>query len=228
MKKQSISTDSISKKERLNQLLMERCQTMKQFDLSFGYDLSLVAGVDEAGRGPLAGPVVAAAVIMPLSANILGIDDSKKTKEAERQRLYDEIIESCIGYGIGMVWQDEIDQINILEATKKAMALALNAIKPSVVLIDAVPLLGLSVPAHGIVKGDEQSYAIAAASILAKVTRDRIMIELDRVYPEYQFAKHKGYGTALHYKALNAYGPSPIHRRTFLRKWRDQIASDGD
>jgi len=177
----------------------------------------LIGGMDEAGRGPLAGPVVAAAVIMPLDCPIEGVDDSKQVSEKKRERLFDEIIEKAVAYKIVAVDEKVIDDVNILNATKKAMAECVQglSVRPDVVLVDAVKL-ALEVPTKAIIKGDALSYSIAAASILAKVYRDRLMRDYDRIYPEYGFAKHKGYGTKDHIEALRTYGPCPIHRRSFI------------
>ena len=177
----------------------------------------LIGGMDEAGRGPLAGPVVAAAVIMPLDCPIEGVDDSKKVSEKKREKLFDEIIEKAVAYKICLADEKVIDDINILNATKKAMTecVAGLSVTPDIMLVDAVKL-ALEVPTKAIIKGDALSYSIAAASILAKVYRDRLMREYDRLYPEYGFAKHKGYGTKDHIDALRTYGPCPIHRRTFI------------
>jgi len=177
----------------------------------------LIGGMDEAGRGPLAGPVVAAAVIMPLDCPIEGVDDSKQVSEKKRERLYDEIIEKAVAYKIVAVDEKVIDEVNILNATKKAMTECVSGlvVRPDVVLVDAVKL-ALEVPTKAIIKGDALSYSIAAASILAKVYRDRLMRDYDRIYPEYGFAKHKGYGTKDHIEALRTYGPCPIHRRSFI------------
>lgn len=221
--KQTEKTDKAASKLAFATL---KCKAMQAFDVSYGYEAAQIAGVDEAGRGPLAGPVVAAAVIMPADSKILGIDDSKKLTEAMREARYAEILETCIAYGVGIVDHEDIDAINILEATKKAMSMALEALEPKVILIDAVALKGQNVPVHGIIKGDEQSFAIAAASIIAKVTRDRLMIDYDRLYPEYGFATHKGYGTKKHYAVLDQIGPSPIHRKTFLRKWSEALENN--
>lgn len=182
----------------------------------------LIAGMDEAGRGPLAGPVVAAAVIMPLDCPIEGVDDSKKVSEKKRERLFEEIVEKAIAYKICLADRDVIDDINILNATKKAMTecVAGLSVRPDVVLIDAVKL-PLDVPTKAIIKGDALSYSIAAASILAKVYRDRLMREYDKLYPAYGFAKHKGYGTKEHIDALRTVGPCPIHRRTFITHFVD-------
>ena len=182
----------------------------------------LIAGMDEAGRGPLAGPVVAAAVIMPLDDIIEGVDDSKKVSEKKREILYDKIIEKAIAYKICLADERVIDDINILNATKKAMTECVEglSVRPDIVLVDAVKL-ALEVPTKAIIKGDALSYSIAAASILAKVYRDRLMREYDMIYPAYGFAKHKGYGTKDHIDAIRTVGPSPIHRRTFITHFVD-------
>lgn len=180
-----------------------------------GYQL--IAGIDEAGRGPLAGPVVAASVILPRYKKIFGLDDSKKLSEKERQSLYDQIIDTSISFSVKEVGHEEIDRINILQATKKAMFLAVEGLwqKPEFLLIDHLTLPSLSLPQQGITGGDGLSNSIAAASILAKVTRDRLMMAYHTEYPQYGFDRHKGYPTKGHYGALEKYGPCPIHRRTF-------------
>ena len=182
---------------------------------------SIVCGIDEAGRGPLAGPVCAAAVILPEGCEIEGINDSKKLTEKKREQLYDVIIEKALAYGIATADEKEIDEINILQATYLAMNRAFQKleIKPDMALVDGNRDPKLGIPTQTIVKGDARSMSIAAASILAKVTRDRFMLEMDKKYPEYQFAKHKGYGTKLHYEMLTEYGPSEIHRMTFLKSF---------
>ena len=182
----------------------------------------LIGGMDEAGRGPLAGPVVAAAVIMPLDDIIEGVDDSKKVSEKKREKLYDLIIEKAIAYKICLADDKVIDDINILNATKKAMKECVEglSVRPDIVLVDAVKL-ALEVPTKAIIKGDALSYSIAAASILAKVYRDRLMREYDMIYPAYGFAKHKGYGTKEHIDAIRTVGPSPIHRRSFITHFVD-------
>ncbi len=180
-----------------------------------------VAGVDEAGRGPLAGPVCAAAVILPVDCVIEGLDDSKKLSEKKREKLYDIIIEKAISYNIQLVDNEVIDDINILNATYLAMTNAVNNldVKPDFVLIDGNRLPPeLKTPSEAIVKGDSKSMSIAAASILAKVTRDRLMLELASEYPEYEFERHKGYGTKLHCEKLREFGPCKIHRKTFIGK----------
>ena len=188
--------------------------------LAEGY--SLICGVDEAGRGPLAGPVCAAAVILPVDLEIEGLNDSKKLSDARRRALYDVIVEQAVAYGIALVDEKTIDEINILQATFLAMGRAVEqlAVTPDLALVDGnrEPDFG-EIPVRTIVKGDSRSASIAAASILAKVTRDRFMEEQDALYPQYGFAVHKGYGTRAHYDALREYGPCPIHRRTFLKKF---------
>lgn len=181
----------------------------------------VVCGVDEAGRGPLCGPVCAAAVILPVDCEIEGINDSKKLSEKKRDMLYDIIKEKALAYSVVMVDAKTIDEINILQATFKAMREAVEglSIKADIALIDGNQKPGLSIEERTLVKGDAKSISIAAASILAKVTRDRYCIEMDEKYPQYQFAKHKGYGTKLHYEMLDQYGPCPQHRVTFLKKW---------
>ena len=183
-----------------------------------------ICGIDEAGRGPLAGPVVVASVIMPADSMIEGVNDSKKVSEKKREKLFELIKEEAISYGIGISWQDEIDEINILEATKKSLTQSIKElkVKPEIILVDALRNIDtLGVPYRSIIKGDAKSYSIAAASILAKVTRDRIMRQMDEVYPEYGFAKHKGYGTASHMAAIREFGLCPIHRRSFTKKFHD-------
>ena len=179
----------------------------------------LIAGVDEAGRGPLAGPVVAAAVILYPGAEILGINDSKQLSEKKREALYPEIVEKSMAVGVGIVGPGRIDEINILQATYEAMRKAVGTLcfQPDLLLVDAVTIPGLDgIRQVPIIKGDAKSLSIGAASIVAKVTRDRIMREMDGIYPEYGFAGHKGYGTAAHVEALKTYGPCPIHRRSFI------------
>lgn len=182
---------------------------------------NVVCGIDEAGRGPLAGPVCAAAVILPDGCIIDGVNDSKKLTEKKREQLFDVIKETAVAYSIATADEKEIDKINILQATYLAMNRAFCglSVRSDMALVDGNRDPGLGIPTRTIVKGDANSMSIAAASILAKVTRDRFMLEMDKKYPEYQFAKHKGYGTKLHYEMLDKYGPSEIHRMTFLRKY---------
>ena len=180
---------------------------------------SYIAGVDEVGRGPLAGPVVAAAVILPQDFDVLGIDDSKKLSPKKREELFEVIKEKALAWSVGWVGPERIDEINILEATKEAMTQAVQglSLQPDHVLIDGnFTVRALALPQTAIVKGDANSTSIAAASILAKVTRDRYMEEMDSVYPGYAFASNKGYGTKAHYDGLKAQGPTPIHRKTFI------------
>lgn len=183
-----------------------------------GYDI--ICGVDEAGRGPLAGPVYAAAVILPKGHIIEGVNDSKKISEKKREYLYDKIIDECICYSIASANEKEIDEINILQATFLAMKRAVDGLKiqPQIALIDGNQKPPLDIDALTVVKGDAKSASIAAASILAKVSRDRYMIEMAKKYPEYQFEKHKGYDTKLHYEMINEHGICDIHRKTFLKK----------
>lgn len=181
----------------------------------------LISGTDEAGRGPLAGPVVVASVIMPLDDIILGVDDSKKLTEKKREELYDKIIEKAISYKIEVVGEKIIDAINILNATKMGMENSINelSVRPDFALIDAVKGLNLCCESLSLIHGDALSYSIACASILAKVYRDRLMIELDKKYPEYNFKQHKGYGTKLHIDALKKYGKCEIHRDSFIKNF---------
>ena len=179
-----------------------------------------ICGIDEAGRGPLAGPVVVASVIMPADSMIEGVNDSKKLSEKKREELYEKIIKEAISYGVAIIGQDEIDEVNILNATKKGLTISLQELtqKPDLILVDALNHIDtLGIPYDSIIKGDAKCYSIAAASIIAKVTRDRIMREWDKIYPEYGFEKHKGYGTASHIKAIREFGLCPIHRKTFTK-----------
>ena len=193
--------------------------TMWEIEDSLG--LHVICGVDEAGRGPLAGPVCAAAVILPEHLQIPGLNDSKKLTDKKRRELFPVIQQQAIAYGIGLASEAEIDEINILQATFLAMRRALEqlTVRPEIALIDGNRETDFGLPVKTVVKGDSLSANIAAASILAKVTRDNIMVELAQQYPEYGFEIHKGYGTKAHYEALRTYGPSPIHRRSFLKKF---------
>lgn len=193
----------------------ERMLELLSFDAKWR-DMGLVAGMDEVGRGPLAGDVVTACVVMPPEPALLWVDDSKKLSEARREAVYEEIMAHALYVGIGRVGPEEIDRINILEATKEAMRQAAAQVPADVFLVDAVRELGLSGKEIAIIKGDATSYAIGAASIVAKVTRDREMRRLDDLYPQYGFARNKGYGTAEHIEALKKYGPCPCHRRSFI------------
>lgn len=198
----------------------DREERMRQFEHQCekeGY--TLICGIDEAGRGPLAGPVVAGAVILPRDCVIPGLNDSKKLSPKKRDELYDRIREEAVAVGVGSIGPDRIDEINILQADYEAMCEAIGSLSvmPQILLNDAVKIPQVLIPQIPIIHGDARSMSIAAASVIAKVTRDRLMDEFDAVYPEYGFSKHKGYGTAGHYAALRKYGPCPIHRKTFLK-----------
>lgn len=195
---------------------MAHAQMLADHDAMF---VGVVAGIDEVGRGPLAGNVVTACVVMPKEPLLPWVDDSKKLSEARREKVFQEIMDIALYVGIGQATPEEIDEINILEATRKAMREAAAQVPADVFLIDAVTGLGLNGREVPIIKGDATSYAIAAASIVAKVTRDRQLIELDKQYPEYGFARNKGYGTAEHIAALKTLGPCPAHRRSFIRNF---------
>ena len=220
----------MTKQER-EQFLREKLQTMQVYERDLrAAGKRCIAGVDEVGRGPLAGPVVAACVILPEDFDVLGVDDSKKLSEKKREQLYDAILSEALAYGIGMQDNASIDEINILEATKEAMRCAIIEAEQRLrektgcgidhILIDALTLREIAIPQTGIIKGDSASLSIAAASILAKVTRDRMMVEYDSIYPGYAFAKNKGYGTKAHYEGLHAQGMTPIHRRSFLKNFK--------
>ena len=183
---------------------------------------AIICGIDEAGRGPLAGPVVVAGVIMPQDSMIEGVNDSKKVSEKKREKLYDIILEEAISYSVAIVGQDVIDEINILNATKQGVTEVVDGldVKPDLILVDALEHINTrGIPYEPIIKGDAKCYNIAAASIIAKVTRDRIMREWDEIYPQYGFINHKGYGTAKHIAAIKEYGLCPIHRRSFTKKF---------
>lgn len=194
-----------------------RLEAMMEFERKYS-EYDYICGIDEVGRGPLAGPVVAAAVILPKDSYYQYLNDSKKVTEKRRNKLYDEITAEAVSYGIGLVSPDIIDDINILQATYVAMKKAIDAlsIRPQMILVDAVYIPDIGIPQVGIVKGDAKSISIAAASIVAKVYRDRLMTEYDALYPEYKFAKNKGYGTKEHMQALHEIGMSPIHRKSFV------------
>ena len=200
---------------------LERLTKLKEIENElYNSGIETICGIDEAGRGPLAGPVVVAAVIMPKDSMIEGVNDSKKVSEKKRETLYEQIINEAIAYGVGIIDQKEIDEINILNATKKGLTTAIKElkVKPQRILVDA--LTGIDtcgVPYTSIIKGDAKSYSIAAASIIAKVTRDRIMREWDEIYPQYGFEKHKGYGTKMHIDAIKEYGLCPLHRLSFVK-----------
>lgn len=184
--------------------------------------LIYIAGIDEAGRGPLAGPVVVGVAIMKPDSFIEGVNDSKKISETRREKLFEQITEEAVDWSTGIVSEKEIDEINILNATKKALKMALDGlkIKPDRIVVDALENMDTNgIPYTSIIKGDAKVYSISAASIIAKVTRDRIMREYDEVYPQYGFAKHKGYGTAAHIQAIKEYGPCPLHRKSFIKNF---------
>ena len=198
-----------------------RLNILKQYENQL-YDsgIEYICGIDEAGRGPLAGPVVVAAVIMPKTSMLEHVNDSKKVTPKRREVLYDQITNEAIAWGVGIIDHEMIDKINILEATKLGLTTALKSlkIKPDIILVDAVKDIDtLGIPYISIIKGHAKEYSIACSSIIAKVTRDRIMEKFDKIYPEYGFEKHKGYGTAYHIKALKEYGPCDIHRKSFIK-----------
>ena len=199
---------------------LKRLEALKEYEKEYEH-LGYVAGIDEVGRGPFAGPVVACCVILPKDCNILYINDSKKLSEKRREELFDIITKEAVAYGIGIVDNTVIDEINILNATYEAMRQAIGklSVKPDVLLNDAVTIPGVDIKQVPIIKGDAKSISIGAASIVAKVTRDRMMCEYDEVYPGYDFAKNKGYGTAAHIQGLKEIGPCPIHRKTFIHNY---------
>lgn len=197
---------------------LARTEKMKSFEKEYA-SYSYICGIDEVGRGPLAGPVVAGAVILPKDCDILYLNDSKQLSEKKREELYDVIMEKAVSTGLGFVSPERIDQINILQATYEAMreAIAKLSPRPDLLLNDAVTIPKVAIRQVPIIKGDAKSISIAAASIIAKVTRDRLMVQYDSVFPEYGFASNKGYGAAAHIEALRKYGPTPIHRRSFIK-----------
>lgn len=201
-------------------LELERIDIMHKYENEYK-EYEYIAGIDEVGRGPLAGPVVTAAVILPKDTKILYINDSKKLSKEKREELFQEIMEKAVSTSIGIVHSEEIDNINILNATYKAMKEAIENLKvqPQAVLVDAVTIPDINILQRGIIKGDEKSISIAAASIIAKVTRDQMMEGYDSLYPEYGFLRNKGYGTQEHIAAIKKYGPTPIHRATFIKNF---------
>lgn len=226
LKASGASVDKLLEKyyklEEKHNIEIERLVNMLSFERqAIQEGFSMIAGVDEAGRGPLAGPVVAAAVILPNGLLIEGVNDSKKLSETQRERLFDEIKDKALSYGIAAVDEKRVDEINILNATKKAMADAISQLMPvpDCILLDAVKLENITVKQVPIIKGDSLSLSIAAASILAKVTRDRLLREYDSEYPEYGFAIHKGYGTPQHISAIKKFGICPIHRLSFIKNF---------
>lgn len=204
---------------------LSRTEKMKEYEKKYA-SFSYICGIDEVGRGPLAGPVVAGAVILPKDCDILYLNDSKQLSEKKREELYALIMEKALATGLGVVVPERIDEINILQATYEAMRQAIGKLKhkPQLLLNDAVTIPGVSIKQVPIIKGDAKSISIAAASIIAKVTRDRMMVEYDRTYPQYGFASNKGYGAKAHIEAIKKFGPTPIHRRSFI----GNFVSEGD
>ena len=206
------------KEKEIERLKLLKEEENKLYDQGIEY----ICGIDEAGRGPLAGPVVVGAVIMPKDSFIEGVNDSKKISEKKREKIFEQIKEEAIAYSVGIVDKDTIDEINILNATKLGVKIALEGLKqkPDVIMVDALTGLETNgIPYISVIKGDAKNYSIAAASIIAKVTRDKIMEEWDSVYPAYGFARHKGYGTAEHIRVIKEQGPCTIHRRTFIKNF---------
>lgn len=200
---------------------LQRLTELKQIEENLhSQGIEYICGIDEAGRGPLAGPVVVAAAIMPKDSMIEGVNDSKKVSEKKRELLYEKITEEAIAWGVGIIDQKEIDRINILNATKEGLTEAVKAlvVRPDRIIVDALNGIDtLGIPYTSIIKGDAKCYSIAAASIIAKVTRDRIMRQWDEIYPQYGFEKHKGYGTKAHIEAIKEYGLCPLHRLSFTK-----------
>ena len=208
------------KRELKLQKELERIEALREYEKQYDY-CEFICGIDEAGRGPLSGPVVAGAVILPKGCKILYVNDSKKLSEKRREELFDVIMKEAISVGVGIISPGRIDEINILQATYEAMREAIQklTITPDILLNDAVTIPRIDIVQVPIIKGDAKSLTIGAASIIAKVTRDRMMIEYAELFPEYGFEKHKGYGTAAHIQALKEYGPCPIHRRSFIKNF---------
>lgn len=212
---------------------LQRLQELQKIEKSlYEQGIKSICGIDEAGRGPLAGPVVVASVIMPKDSMIEGVNDSKKVSEKKREIIYEQIIQEAIAYGVGIIDQQEIDKVNILNATKEGLRTCIKEIennlkekksefnKPDIILVDALTKIDTDgISYRSIIKGDAKSYSIAVASIIAKVTRDRIMRQWDEVYPQYGFVKNKGYGTSFHIAAIKEYGPCQLHRRTFIKNF---------
>jgi len=206
------------KEKEINRLNNLKIEENKLYEKNIEY----ICGIDEAGRGPLAGPVVVGAIILPKDSFIEGVNDSKKVSEKKRELIYEELIKEAISYSVGIVDQQTIDEINILNATKLGVKLALEGlkVKPEIIMVDALNNMDtLGIPYISVIKGDAKNYCIAAASIIAKVTRDRIMRSWDEIYPDYGFAKHKGYGTADHIKVIQEKGPCILHRKTFIKNF---------
>lgn len=202
---------------------IERLNILKQEERKlYEANMKFICGIDEAGRGPLAGPVVVGAVILPENSFIEGVNDSKKVSEKKREKLYEQITEEAVAYSVGIVDQKTIDEINILNATKLGVKIALEGLKqkPDIIMVDALNNMDtLGIPYISVIKGDAKNYSIAAASIIAKVTRDRIMRQWDEIYPIYGFAKHKGYGTAEHIRVIKENGPCILHRKSFIKNF---------
>lgn len=209
--------------ETIKEKELERLTNLKSMEKElYNKGFEYICGIDEAGRGPLAGPVVVAGVIMPKDSMIEGVNDSKKVSEKKREKLYDVILEEALSYSVAIIGQDVIDEINILNATKQGVTKVVEEldVKPNLILVDALTHINTKgIPYDSIIKGDAKCYNIAAASIIAKVTRDRIMREWDEIYPQYGFINHKGYGTAKHIEAIKEHGPCPIHRKTFIKNF---------
>ena len=217
-----VQTILLSAKKRLEALEVERRRSYELLKYEREYSAySYICGIDEVGRGPLAGPVVAGAVVLPKDCDILYINDSKQLSEKKREELYDIIMEKAVATGLGYATPERIDEINILQATYEAMrqAIAELGVTPDLLLNDAVTIPGVSMRQVPIIKGDAKSMSIGAASIIAKVTRDRLMVQYDEVFPEYDFAGNKGYGSAKHIEAIKTYGPTPIHRKSFIKNF---------
>lgn len=217
-------TESFRRKKEALEKEKKRLEGMREFERKYGDEFSCICGIDEAGRGPLAGPVVAGAVVLPKDCEILYLNDSKKLSAKRREELFDEIKEKAVSYGIGMSSPARIDEINILQATYEAMVHAVEdlGVVPDLLLNDAVTIPQLPIRQVGIIKGDAKSVSIAAASIMAKVTRDRLMTEYAELYPDYGFEKHKGYGSAAHIETIKKFGPCPIHRNSFIKNFVGQ------
>ena len=227
--RQGVQKLVVSAQKKLDRLQQEkqRIEGLKRYEREYA-DYAFICGIDEVGRGPLAGPVVAGAVILPKNCDILYINDSKQLSAKKREELYDEIMEKAVATGIGMASPQRIDEINILQATYEAMREAIRKlpVTPDLLLNDAVTIPQVSIPQVPIIKGDAKSISIGAASIIAKVTRDRLMVEYDKIMPEYHFASNKGYGSAEHIAALKEIGPSPIHRVSFIKNFTNKCMND--
>lgn len=213
-------TEAAAKRIKAYEVEVKRTEKLKQYEKEYAA-FTHICGIDEVGRGPLAGPVVAGAVILPKDCDILYINDSKQLSEKKREELYDIIMEKAVACAVGYATPERIDEINILQATYEAMQKAIKglSVQPDILLNDAVTIPGVAIRQVPIIKGDAKSISIGAASIIAKVTRDRLMVEYDKVFPQYDFAGNKGYGSPVHIAALKKYGPTPIHRRSFIHNF---------